>query len=124
MRGSATTEQDKKSGVIYVVLAALTMVFLGSLVFLTLRGEEIGQHEGYSVTVERTAPPEEIQININSASAQELEQLNGIGPALAQAIVNDRTEHGPFASVEELTRVNGIGEAKLDAIRDMVTVGG
>lgn len=61
-------------------------------------------------------------VNINTAGIQELETLHGIGPALAQAIVDHRDDHGPFASVEQLTDVRGIGEAKLDGLRDQVTV--
>lgn len=61
-------------------------------------------------------------VNINTAGIEELETLHGIGPALAQAIVDHRDNHGPFASVEQLTDVRGIGEAKLDGLRDQVTV--
>ncbi|MDO4901246.1 helix-hairpin-helix domain-containing protein [Actinomyces sp.] len=62
------------------------------------------------------------RININTASATELETLTGIGPALAQRIVDYRTDHGPFASVDELTNVSGIGAAKLEALRDEAAV--
>jgi competence protein ComEA len=61
-------------------------------------------------------------INVNTASAAELEALPGIGEVLAQRIVDYRTEHGPFASVEDLLDVSGIGEAILADIRDLVTV--
>ena len=56
-------------------------------------------------------------ININAASALELEELPGIGPVLAQAIVDYREEHGSFESAEQLTEVYGIGEGKLEAMR-------
>jgi competence protein ComEA len=61
-------------------------------------------------------------ININSASATELETLSGIGEVLAATIVEYRTQNGPFASVEDLMDVSGIGPATLDEIRDQVTV--
>ncbi len=61
-------------------------------------------------------------IDLNTASAAELEELPGVGPATATAIVEHRDEHGPFASVDQLTDVSGIGPAKLDAIRDLVRV--
>ncbi|WP_203233828.1 MULTISPECIES: ComEA family DNA-binding protein [unclassified Actinomyces] len=62
------------------------------------------------------------RVNINTADAAELEALPGIGPALAQRIVDYRNEHGPFASVDELTSVSGIGAAKLEALRDRAAV--
>jgi competence protein ComEA len=61
-------------------------------------------------------------VNVNSASAEELETLPGIGEVLAQAIISYREEHGPFAAVDELEEVSGIGPATLEEIRDLVTV--
>ena len=61
-------------------------------------------------------------VNINTASASELEKLPGIGPALAQRIVEHRDSHGPFASVDALTDVPGIGKAKLEGLREQATV--
>ena len=61
-------------------------------------------------------------VNINTASASDLEKLPGIGPALAQRIVEYRESHGPFASVDALTDVPGIGKAKLEALREQATV--
>lgn len=62
------------------------------------------------------------RININAATAPELEQLPGIGPALAQNIVDYREAHGPFLELEDLLAVSGIGEAKLQQIRDLITL--
>lgn len=61
-------------------------------------------------------------VNVNTASATELETLSGIGEVLAGAIVDYRTENGPFASVDDLESVSGIGPATLEEIRDQVTV--
>lgn len=61
-------------------------------------------------------------VNINTASATELEALPGIGEVLAAAIVDYRTDNGPFASVDDLESVSGIGPATLEEIRDQVTV--
>jgi competence protein ComEA len=61
-------------------------------------------------------------ININTASATEFETLSGIGEVLAAAIVDYRTENGPFTSVDELEDVSGIGPSTLEEIRDRVTV--
>ena len=59
---------------------------------------------------------------MNRATAAELEELPGVGPATAAAIVDDRERNGPFATVDELDRVPGIGPSKLDALRDLVIV--
>lgn len=58
-----------------------------------------------------------LALDLNVATAQELEQLDGVGPAIAANIVAYREQHGGFASVDELDEVSGIGEAKLAAIR-------
>ena len=60
-------------------------------------------------------------INVNTATAQELEALPGIGPNLSQTIVTYRTAHGPYATVDDLLDVPGIGPSKLDQIRTLVT---
>jgi competence protein ComEA len=61
-------------------------------------------------------------IAVNLATAGELEGLPGVGPVLAQRIVEHRERYGPFGVVEDLLDVTGIGEAKLAAIRDHITV--
>ncbi|MCE9620758.1 MAG: helix-hairpin-helix domain-containing protein [Actinomycetia bacterium] len=68
------------------------------------------------------SPTEVGPININSADSARLEDLPGVGPATAAAIIAYRDQHGAFASVEQLADVRGIGPAKLDAIRQLVTV--
>jgi competence protein ComEA len=61
-------------------------------------------------------------INLNSATSDELETLPGIGPGLAQSIVEYRESHGPFAAVEDLLLVPGIGASRLAQIRELVRV--
>lgn len=63
-------------------------------------------------------------LDLNSADAAQLDELPGVGPSTAAAIVAHRDEHGPFRSVDALLDVRGIGEAKLEALRDLVTVSG
>lgn len=61
-------------------------------------------------------------VNINTASATELQKLSGIGPSMAQSIIDERTKNGAFASVDDLMRVSGIGEKKLAKIKDYICV--
>lgn len=72
--------------------------------------------ESYPTVVERPL------ININTASAEELEALPGIGPVIAQRIVDYRTERGPFQTIEEITGVSGIGPARFAQIKDLISV--
>ncbi len=59
-------------------------------------------------------------VRLSTATAEQLEELDGIGPALARRIIDWRQENGGFRSVEDLLEVPGIGEAKLAALRDEV----
>lgn len=61
-------------------------------------------------------------VNINTAAESELETLNGVGPVLANAIIQYRVQHGPFHTVDDLDDVSGIGPATLEKLRPFVTV--
>ena len=61
-------------------------------------------------------------LNINQASEQDFDGLPGIGPAKAKAIIEYRTENGPFKAVEELKDVSGIGEATFERLKENITV--
>jgi competence protein ComEA len=61
-------------------------------------------------------------LNLNTASATELEILPGIGPTLAEAIIREREKRGGFDAVDDLKEVRGIGEGRFADIRDLVTV--
>jgi competence protein ComEA len=63
-----------------------------------------------------------VPLNLNTATLEQLDQLDGIGPATAQHILEYRQAHTGFGSVEELDQVPGIGETRLAALRDKVRV--
>ena len=64
------------------------------------------------------------KVNINTATAAELEILPRIGPKVAQRIVDFRTKNGNFKRIEEIMKVQGIGEKVYEDIKDLITVGG
>ena len=122
-----------------VLLAVVTALFVG----FTL-GLFVGRNTGSgTVTLAvspqmQTAPtaaataaaetvPEEtvsFPVNINTADADTLTALPGIGQVLAERIVTYRRQNGSFRAVEEIMKVEGIGEKKAEAILDLITVGG
>ena len=61
-------------------------------------------------------------ININTATAEQLDALPGVGEATATAIIEDREQNGPFASPEDLMRVSGIGEKKYERLEGLICV--
>ena len=122
-----------------VLLAVVTALFVG----FTL-GLFIGRNTGSgTVTLAvspqmQTAPttaataaaetvPEEtvsFPVNINTADADTLTALPGIGQVLAERILAYRQQNGSFRAVEEIMKVEGIGEKKAEAILELITVGG
>jgi competence ComEA-like helix-hairpin-helix protein len=66
--------------------------------------------------------PAPTRININTASAQELEKLPGIGRGFAQRIVEHREKYGPFRRPEHLIMVRGLSDKRFRALRDLITV--
>ena len=91
-------------------------VFLGKPDLIAVPNEEHSQ----SQTTETLAPSTPELLNINTASAEELQTLPNIGVQMAQRIVNYREQYGEFASVEDLQKVKGIGAKTLEKLRPLV----
>lgn len=102
-------------------LAAVLMD--GQQVFVPLAGQA-GSAPAVAGGAATASPPlsGDQPINLNTATAEQLEQLDGVGEKTAAKIVTYREEHGGFASIEELMEVPGIGPAKFEGIKDSVTV--
>ncbi|NJN79515.1 MAG: ComEA family DNA-binding protein [Anaerolineales bacterium] len=61
-------------------------------------------------------------VNINTATLEELDSLPGIGPTIAQRIIDYRDENGPFNTIEDILNVSGIGPSTFEEIQDLITV--
>jgi len=115
-------EHRMKWGEGRLIAAALALIlvlsFAASLLGAPrkLRVEPV--HEIAYIEVEQAG-----KLDINAASAKQLEELPGIGAELAQRIVAYREENGAFAAVEELMNVDGIGEGKFEQMRDLIFAG-
>ncbi|MBM7701455.1 helix-hairpin-helix domain-containing protein [Metabacillus iocasae] len=92
------------------------------VIYVPVEGEDALVPFPASATSETSKDQGGNQLNINTATEQELQTLSGIGPSKAAAIVSYREENGLFQSIEELTNVSGIGEKSLEKIKDQVTV--
>ncbi|MFZ4720383.1 MAG: helix-hairpin-helix domain-containing protein [Ilumatobacteraceae bacterium] len=87
-------------------------------IYVPRHGEPVPVEPGTGAA--STLPPG--PVDLNRATADELDSLPGVGPATAAAIVAYREQHGPFSAVDDLAQVRGIGPAKLEALRGLVTV--
>ena len=116
------------------ILALITCIFPGFLLGFfagrNLNRTPVQIQAIPAATIGTTAPVEAstqtdqtFPININTATAQELEALPGIGATYAQRIVDYRKANGPFTSPTQLLNVKGIGEARLTSIWDYITIG-
>jgi competence protein ComEA len=90
----------------------------GELIYIN-SPDESGQGNLLSSTL---LNPDTPKINLNIATASEMELLPGIGPSLAQKIIDFRQENGPFETIEDLLDVSGIGPSKLEEIREHVVI--
>ena len=95
-------------------LLGLTVLFLLAVALTWLLTPRTARGD-YEIEAEQLR-----MVNINTAGVDELDSLPGIGPVLAQRIVDWRTENGPFTDAAQLLEVDGIGQTVLESIQDFI----
>lgn len=107
-----------------ILMGVLCLLCAGVILFQTLWPQPITIRENpESPAPSAAASQQEGKVDLNTASAQELESLPGIGEKIAQAIVEYREEKGAFQTIRQVMEVEGVGEKTFEAIRDLITVG-
>ena len=106
------------------MLAATVVLVIVALVIHFVDGKGTS-HGDYTIRTWRAKEPAEAPapIDVNTADEEGLQKLPGIGPALAERIIEDRTANGPYATLDELTRVSGIGVKTVESLRPYAVVG-
>lgn len=93
----------------------------GSVLYVPKKGEKVTDQSWLSGTSNSTSSATKDQtININTATVEQLQELNGIGPSKAAAIVQYREQHGPFRKVGDVAKVPGIGEKLLGRFQSQI----
>ena len=107
-------------------IVVLTLIFSLVMVGIYFHSTRIDDGDEYTIRAgslaERAEPMDAVQwqVNINTATAEELTRLPGVGEVLAERIVEYREQYGPFREAEELMKVNGIGESKFADMKEQV----
>lgn len=113
-----------KETITFWIFAVLFLIV--SLVLFVMSGGSSSARPVISCTTEPAVDKSEAnnatKININTASLDELVTLDGIGPAIAQRIIDYRNENGGFDSVEELNEVSGIGDKTLEELLPYICI--
>lgn len=104
----------------FLATTVFALILFGILLFRNAMTGDIPNR----VPQEEMVSPDSGRININTAGADELTILPGIGDSLAARIIAYREENGGFSSIYEITQVSGIGEESFLGLRDYITVGG
>ena len=121
------TKSEKCALIICIVFLALSLGFaLGQReqesTFVLTESSFSAETETAAVTENGRPLPITAKVNINTASAAELETLEGIGPVLAQRIIDYREAEGGFKTIDDITKVRGIGASVFQDVREHISV--
>lgn len=116
--------KNKKFKYASIAVIVIAVAALGT--YIENHGDDAFVVETHTVSEDRFIPSGEAEIdgkiNINAASAEEFDKLEGIGETLSERIVKFREENGPFVTVESIMLVEGIGEKLFEDIKDKICV--
>lgn len=91
------------------------------MIYVRKKGE--AEKETQTASADASSGVEKSQgVNVNQADAAELQTINGIGPAKAEAIISYREEHGEFQQIEDLRNISGFGEKTIERLKSQLTV--
>ena len=110
---------------VIITLSAISVIFCGLIITFLLLQQPPKEIINFS-DFNKVTPAhinDEGKLNINTATKEELQLLDGIGEALSQRIVEYRTQNGAFKSTDELLNISGIGPATLEQIAAYIYVG-
>ncbi|MFJ5964799.1 helix-hairpin-helix domain-containing protein [Bacillus sp. NPDC093026] len=91
------------------------------MIYVPKQGESVGQPP-VATAVTPSGDQKSQSVNVNQADATELQTVNGIGPAKAEAIIAYREEHGEFQQIDDLRKISGFGEKTVERLKDQLTV--
>ncbi|MGR0119728.1 helix-hairpin-helix domain-containing protein [Bacillus halotolerans] len=92
----------------------------GTVVYIPSEGEEAAQQAAGGAV--QSSKGKETLVNINTATLEDLQNISGVGPSKAEAIIAYREENGRFQTIEDITKVSGIGEKSFEKIKSSITV--
>jgi competence protein ComEA len=102
----------------------MSRTFLSLVALATLLASPAQAQTARTKTVDQAAAKPTVQVNLNTATVADLQELPGVGAKVAARIVEYRQKQGPFKRIEELMNIQGIGEKSFLKLRPQITVGG
>jgi competence protein ComEA len=116
---------DKQEKILFVITALMAAIIVSYNLFFIPKLSMLDPNKSEIILQnkpESETNTKELLININSASIEEMTKLNGIGPAIAERIIDYRENNGGFYDVNEIKNVRGIGDKIFEKIKNNITV--